>query len=96
MALSISNKTQDQVQAAALRTVFNNGKEWGTSGSTLATVTDISANTDLSGGTASHTIAAIAAGASYTQADMLAVKNGLASVSAKLNTVLALIRNLNA
>jgi hypothetical protein len=96
MALSISNKTQDQVQAAALRTVLNNGKEWGTSGSTLATVTDISANTDSSGGTASHTIAAIAAGASYTQADMLAVKNGLASVSAKLNTVLALIRNLNA
>jgi hypothetical protein len=96
MALPISNKTQDQVAAANLRALFNGGKEWGTSGSTLATVTDISANTDSSGGTASHTIAAIAAGVGYTQGDMLAVKNGLASVSAKLNTVLALIRNLNA
>lgn len=43
--------------------------------------------TDSTGGTASTTVAAITAGASYAQADMVAVKNGLASIIAQLNAV---------
>lgn len=43
--------------------------------------------TDNSGGTVSSTIAAIAAGASYAQADMVAVKNALASIVAQLNKI---------
>lgn len=42
--------------------------------------------TDNSGGTASG-IAAIAAGAAYTQADMTAVKNAIATLAAQLNLV---------
>jgi hypothetical protein len=45
--------------------------------------------TDNSGGTASSTIAAIAAGAGYTQADMVAVKNALATLAAKQNLILS-------
>jgi hypothetical protein len=48
--------------------------------------------TDNSGGAVSSTIAAIAAGAGYTQADMVAVKNALASIAAKQNLILAAIR----
>jgi hypothetical protein len=45
MSLPFSNKTQDQVAAANLRAVLNNGKEWGTSGSTVdsAALTTLSA-----------------------------------------------------
>lgn len=46
--------------------------------------------TDSSGGTASNTLAAITAGASYAQADLTAVKNAIASLAAKVNTLLAL------
>jgi len=33
--------TQDNVLASELRSALNNGKRWGTSGSTLATVSDL-------------------------------------------------------
>lgn len=60
---------QDNVLAAEVRAVLNNGKEWGTASSTLATVTDLDA---------------LAAGATLPQ------------TVAKVNTILALLRNLNA
>ena len=71
MPSPISNKTQDKVLAAELRAVLNNGKEWGTSGSSLATVSDLDA---------------IATPGSATAED----------VANKVNTILALLRNLNA
>lgn len=74
MALPISNKTQDQVEAANVRAVLNNGKEWGTAGSTLATVSDLNA------------LSAPAA------ADLATVQG----IATKVNTMLALLRNLNA
>jgi hypothetical protein len=43
--------------------------------------------TDSTGGTASSTLAAIAAGASYTQADMVAVKNAIASLALAVNQI---------
>jgi hypothetical protein len=60
---------QDNVLAAEVRAVLNDGKEWGTASSTLATVTDLDA---------------LAAGATLPQ------------TVAKVNTILALLRNLNA
>ena len=44
--------------------------------------------TDNSGGTVSNTLAAVAAGASYAQADIVALKNAVASLAAKLNTII--------
>lgn len=44
--------------------------------------------TDNSGGTASGTLAAITAGASYAQADAVAIKNAVASNAAKINAIL--------
>ena len=44
--------------------------------------------TDNSGGTASNTLAAVTAGASYAQADIVALKNAVASLAAKLNTII--------
>ena len=41
--------------------------------------------TNNTGGTVSTTLAAITAGASYTQADMTAVKNALASLADQVN-----------
>jgi hypothetical protein len=45
--------------------------------------------TDSTGGTPSSTLAAIAAGSSYTQADMVAAKNALASIAAEVNGIQA-------
>jgi len=59
---------KDNVLAAELRAVLNDGKEWGTASSTLATVTDL---------------AALEAGANA------------AAIATKVNTILALLRNLN-
>lgn len=46
--------------------------------------------TDSSGGTASNTIAAVAAGSSYAQADLTALKNAVASITAKVNALIDL------
>lgn len=51
-------------------------------------VADITTLTNSTGGTASDTLAAIAAGAAYTQADMQAVRNALASIAVKVNQLL--------
>jgi hypothetical protein len=41
--------------------------------------------TDSTGGTPGTTLAAIAAGSSYSQADLVAVKNALATLAAQVN-----------
>jgi hypothetical protein len=46
---------------------------------------------DGSGGAVSNAIAAIAAGAAYAQADLVAVKNAIASIAADLNLLLAIV-----
>ncbi len=43
--------------------------------------------TDNSGGTVSHTLAAVTAGGSYAQADIVALKNAVASLAAQLNAI---------
>lgn len=99
MALSISNKTLDQVAAANLRAVLNGGSEWGTSGTTIASVGAASggAATTLStltaaSGTVSATSTLVDVTATPTQATINANFQTLAQ---KLNVVLNLLRNLN-
>ena len=50
--------------------------------------------TDSTGGTPGTTFSAITAGAGYTQADMTAVKNALASIAAQYNKLDTIIHNL--
>lgn len=52
--------------------------------------------TDSTGGTASTTLAAITAGAAYAQADMVAVKNALASLANQTNAIRAALVALGA
>jgi hypothetical protein len=52
-----------------------------------ALLTNIKNLTDNTGGTASVTLAAITAGAAYAQADMVAVKNAIASLAAIVNAI---------
>lgn len=96
MSFPLQVATQNNVLAAQVRGALNNGPEWTSTLTGSSATTSLTAITDSTGGTASNTIAAITAGASYAQADLTAVKNGLASVSAKVNTILTLLRNLNA
>ena len=96
MSFPLQTATQDNVLAAQIRGVLNNGPEWTSTLTGSSATTSLTAIIDSTGGTAANTIAAITAGATYAQADLTAVKNGLASVSAKVNTILTLLRNLNA
>ncbi len=48
---------------------------------------DLPAITDSTGGTASTTFAAITAGSTYAQADMVSVKNALAQIAKQLNAL---------
>lgn len=58
---------------------------YGAAGITEYSSADLGTITDSTGGTKSKTFAAITAGASYAQADMVAVKNALAQIAATLN-----------
>lgn len=48
--------------------------------------------TDSSGGTASNTLAAIIAGAAYAQADLVALKDAVASFAVKIEAILDVLR----
>lgn len=61
------------------------------SGGTTPTLTSL---TDNTGGTASGTLAAITAGASYAQADMVAAKNALASLAANVNAITTALKGV--
>lgn len=52
--------------------------------------------TDNSGGTASDTIAAVAAGAAYAQTDIVALKNAVASLAKKYNDLLTALKRVAA
>lgn len=56
-------------------------------------IASLDALTDNTGGTASNTVAAITAGSSYAQADLTAIKNGLASVIAKIAAIQTALKN---
>jgi hypothetical protein len=50
--------------------------------------------TDSTGGSVTSTLASIAAGTSYTQADMVAAKNAIASLAAKVNALEVALHSL--
>jgi hypothetical protein len=52
---------------------------------TQPTSANQAALTDSTGGTPSNTLAAIAAGGAYAQSDIVAIKNGMASLATKYN-----------
>ena len=100
MSFPLQTATQDNVLAARVRGVLNNGPEWTSTLTGSTATTSLTAITDSTGGTAANTIPAIVVPAgnatSSLTADMTAVRTGLASVTAKVNTILTLLRNLNA
>ena len=63
-------------------------------GQAAATAQSQTSLTDNTGGAVSTTLAAITAGASYTQADMTATKNALASIAAELALVKTDVTNV--
>lgn len=60
---------------------------------TIGDPSSLTALTDSTGGTASSTLAAITAGSSYAQADMVAVKNALASIAAQLSDIIDVLKD---
>jgi hypothetical protein len=100
MSFPLQTRTQDNVLAAQVRGVLNNGPEWGTSGSTVATVVT------GSGGAASTlstlTAASGTANATSTLVDVTVtptqttINNNFQTLATKLNTILSLLQNLNA
>jgi hypothetical protein len=100
MSNPLQTRTQDNVLAAQIRGAVNNGPEWGTSGSTVATVG--SATGGVSGDTVSSlsllaltnagtpsTTSTVVASASYSATD-------IQTIVGKINTILTVLRNLNA
>lgn len=86
MALSISNKTLDQVAAANLRAVLNGGSDWSSTFTTDGASTSLKAIT-ISAGTPSAT--STITNSAYSAAD-------IATIATKVNAILALLRNLAA
>jgi hypothetical protein len=66
-----------------------------TGGTPTATLTS-AVITDSTGGTPATTFAAIAAGASYAQGDMTAVKNAISQIAASLNNLTNCVASLAA
>jgi hypothetical protein len=99
MSFPLQVRTQDKVLAAQVRGVLNQGPEWGTTGSTLATVGA------ASGGAASTlstlTAASGAASATSTLVDVTVtptqttINNNFQTLATKLNLILNLLQNLN-
>jgi hypothetical protein len=100
MSFPLQVATQDNVLAARVRGVLNSGPEWTSTLTGSSATTSLTAITDSTGGTAANTITAIVAppanAITSLTADMQACRLGLASVTAKVNTILTLLRNLNA
>jgi hypothetical protein len=99
MAFPLQVATQDKVLAAQIRGTLNKGPEWGTAGSTVATigsstggvsgdtVSSLSLLALTNAGTPSATSTVVASG-TYSAAD-------LQTIVGKVNTILNVLRNLN-
>jgi len=100
MSSPLQVRTQDNVLAAQIRGAVNNGPEWGTAGSTLATIGS------SAGGASGDTVSTISPIVLTTPGTPSATStiansgtpsaNDVATIVGKLNTVIALLRNLNA
>ena len=99
MSFPLQVATQDKVLAARVRGTLNKGPEWGTAGSTVATIG--SATGGVSGDTVA-TLSPIVLTAPGTPNPTSTIANSgapgvndVSTIVGKLNTVIALLRNLN-
>ena len=100
MSSPLQTRTQDNVLAAQIRGAVNNGPEWGTTGSTVATVG--SATGGVSGDTVSSLSLLALTNAGTPSATSTVVASGsysatdIQTIVGKINTILTVLRNLNA
>jgi hypothetical protein len=100
MSFPLQTRTQDNVLAAQIRGAVNNGPEWGTTGSTVATVG--SATGGVSGDTVSSLSLLALTNAGTPSATSTVVASGtysatdIQTIVGKINTILTVLRNLNA
>jgi hypothetical protein len=100
MSFPLQTRTQDNVLAAQIRGAVNNGPEWGTTGSTVATVG--SATGGVSGDTVSSLSLLALTNAGTPSATSTVVAGGtysatdIQTIVGKINTILTVLRNLNA
>jgi hypothetical protein len=99
MSSPLQTRTQDNVLAAQIRGAVNNGPEWGTAGTTVATVG--SATGGVSGDTVSSLslLALTNAGTPSPTSTVVAgtySATDIQTIVGKINTILTVLRNLNA
>jgi hypothetical protein len=99
MSAPLQTRTQFSVYSAQIRGALNNGPDWGNAGTTVAVVGS------STGGVSGDTVATLSpivltnAGtpsATSTVTNSAFSANDIATIVGKLNTVIALLRNLNA
>jgi hypothetical protein len=90
MSFPLQVVTQNKVLAAQVRGVLNAGPEWGTVGSTVAAINDTTANSlsAITGATGTASATSAISDATYSAA-------ANATIVAKVNKILAVLRNLN-
>lgn len=99
MSIDASYDTPNYRQQGGAVEVINGELRIGPNGSLTANGTQAGPTatiTDDTGGTASTTLAAITAGASYAESDMVAVKNALATLAAQYNALLNILKGIKA
>jgi hypothetical protein len=99
MSAPLQTRTQFSVYSAQIRGALNNGPDWGNAGTTVAVVGS------STGGVSGDTVATLSpivltnAGTpnvTSTVTNSAYSANDIATIVGKLNTVIALLRNLNA
>lgn len=99
MSAPLQTRTQFSVYSAQIRGALNNGPDWGNAGTTVAVFGS------STGGVSGDTVATLSpivltnAGtpsATSTVTNSAWAANDIATIVGKLNTVIALLRNLNA
>jgi hypothetical protein len=90
MSFPKQTATQDKVLAAQMRVALNKGPEWGTAGSSVAAINDTTANSlsAITGATGTASTSSNISDATYSAA-------ANATIVAKVNKILEVLRNLN-
>jgi len=100
MSAPLQTRTQFSVYSAQIRGALNNGPDWGTTGSTLATIGSSAGG--ASGDTVSTLSPIVLTNAGTPNATSTITNSGtpsandVSTIVGKLNTVITLLRNLNA
>ena len=92
IALEAATANNDIIECLPLAGLGASNPATTTVPGTVLEAADVAALTDSTGGTPAATLAAITAGASYAQADMVAAKNAIASLNASISAILTAIK----